>query len=158
MTHKRIIIILTVLLFLLVSVVLFITINRVQKGTNNDINKNITEPTEKTIPTGIIADPSELSNNELDIISVTPLDQTPDAQLDTNIEITFSRPFTESEINFSIGPDLLYKQSINGNKLTITPLQELPEGTLFTYSIDFPSNKEKIRVYTFTTKGTQTEF
>jgi len=150
MKQKRVIIILAVVVILIIITTLILRL----KNTSNkaDIAKEI-----QTLPTGIVVPTDKVKTNELDIVSVSPKDGAEEVSLDTTIRITFSRIPNENEIDFSMGPDSIYSQEINDNVLTIKPWQPLAEGTLYTYSVTFTDDNQKIRLYRFVTKGKLTE-
>lgn len=110
-----------------------------------------------TLPTGIIVPTNTIENNELDIVSVSPSDRAQTVSVNTSIRITFSRKPKEEEIDFFMGPDAIYSQEIKDNVLIITPWKPLAEGTLYTYSINFPQDNQKVRLYRFVTEGTLSE-
>ena len=126
------------------------------RGRNSTEKLDATEAIQE-LPTGIIVPTSEIKSNELDIISVTPKDGAESVNVNTTIIITFSRSFEEDEIDFSMGPDAIYSQEIKENVLTVTPWNPLAEGTLYTYSVNFPDDKQKVRLYRFVTQGTPAE-
>lgn len=150
MKQKKIIIILAVVVSVLLIAFVILNVRR---------NESVTDVTEeiKTLPTGIIAPTNTLQNNELDVVSVTPKDGAQAVNINTSIRITFSRNFKEDEIDFSIGPDAIYSQEIKDNVLIIKPWKPLAEGTLYTYSINFPRDNQKVRLYRFVTEGTLSE-
>ncbi len=150
MKQKKLIIILAVAVFILLISIVILNVSR-NAGTT-DITEEI-----ETLPTGIIAPTNSLQNNELDVVSVTPKDGAQAVNINTSIRITFSRNPKEDEIDFSMGPDAIYSQEIKDNVLIITPWEPLAEGTLYTYSVNFENDNQKIRLYRFVTEGTQSE-
>lgn len=147
MKQKRIIIILVIAVIFLVltTIILRLRSNSTKAGVTEEI---------QALPTGIVVPTDKIKTNELDVISVSPKDGTEKVSTNTKILITFSRPPKENEIDFSMGPDTIYSQKIKDNVLTITPRKPLAEGTLYTYSINFPDDKQKVRLYRFVTEGT----
>lgn len=150
MKQKKLIIILAVTVFILLIAIVILNVSR-NAGTT-DITEEI-----ETLPTGIIAPTNSLQNNELDVVSVTPKDGAQAVNINTSIRITFSRNLKEGEIDFSMGPDAIYSQEIKDNVLIITPWEPLAEGTLYTYSVNFENDNQKVRLYRFVTEGTLSE-
>lgn len=150
MKHKKIIIILSVALVVIVTSVLLLRLS------NNKSKVDVAEEI-RTLPTGIIVPTDTVKMNELDIVSVVPIDGTEGVNVNTPIRITFSRKPQENEIDFSMGPDAIFTQEIQDNDLIITPLKPFTEGTLYTYSINFPDDNQKVRLYRFITEGVPAE-
>lgn len=147
MKQKRIIIILSI------AAVVLLTATLILRGRNDTEKLDATEVIQE-LPTGIVVPTTEIDSNELDIIAVTPKDGAQNVSINTAIKITFSRPFDEDEIDFSMGPDAIYSEEIKENVLIITPWKPLSEGTLYTYSVNFPDDVQKVRLYKFVTQGT----
>lgn len=150
MKQKKLIIILAIAVFILLIAIVILNVSR------NAGTPDITEEIE-TLPTGIIAPTNTLQNNALDVVSVTPKDGEQTVSINTSIRITFSRNPKEDEIDFSMGPDAIYSQEIKENVLIITFRKPLAEGTLYTYSVNFENDNQKVRLYRFVTEGTLKE-
>ena len=150
MKQKRIIIILAIAVIVLILT--FIILKMRGAPEKVDIAEEI-----QTLPTGIVLPTEKVKNNELDIVSVYPKDGSENIDTNTSIRITFSREPKKAEIDFSMGPDAVYSQEIKDNVLIITPWKPLAEGTLYTYSVNFTNDNQKVRLYRFVTSGELTE-
>ena len=148
---KKIILILTVILIVLVGATYLLTnwLKSSQKSKSQ---------TDEVLPTGIIMPTESLVAGELDIVTVEPKDMSKNVGLDTPIKITFSKTFSFDDIEFFIGPDTPHKVKIESNNLIITPETKWETGTQYTYSINFADNPQKVRLYRFITTGPTQEF
>jgi hypothetical protein len=118
--------------------------NRTAPGTTTDTSQTTPLP---TFP------PSEFS-----FISVSPLDGANNVPLQPTITITFNKPISRSNVDFSIAPSVDVSQNINGSTLTITPKSALSPGTLYTYIVKFPKSNTSTPTFHFTTTGPTQEF
>ena len=155
MNTKKIILILISVVVLLGIIITILS--RLQSNTNTQTTTPSTTE-ESTPPTGIIVPTKNIQSGQLDIVSIDPRDQSTDIPLDRTITITFSRPFTEKEIQFFISPATAYNARTENNKLIITPQSAWISGTLYGFSINFSDDNEKVRLYRFTTTGTAQEY
>jgi|GEM_PF-3118079 len=150
--HARTIIILGTVLFfigIITAVVLFMREKNAETPP---------PPSESThAPTGIIVPTTQIQQGELDVISVSPLDGSTKISQKQVIKITFSRAFKKKEIEFLIGPESIFIQEIKENILTVRPVSGWTEGTYHTFTVNFPQDLEKVRLYHFTTDGTPAE-
>lgn len=151
MSNKKIIYILVGINAVLISSIVVLRL----RNTNSEPT---VEEVIQSLPTGIVVPTENVATGELDIIAVSPNDGAEGVSTTPQIRITFSRSFTEKEIDFSIDPDAIYSQEIRENVLTISFWKPLAEGTLYTYSVNFPDDKQKVRLYRFVTEGELAEF
>lgn len=107
----------------------------------------------QTNPTGIIIPTQEIKSHELDIVEVYPIDRKQDVGLKTPITISFSRKFQLNELEFFISPNSPASIEVEGMKLIIQPIDTWTPGTNYSYSVNFPSDVTKVRLYGFTTTG-----
>ncbi len=150
--NKKIIIVLSITVIILI-IITYVLMNR----NTSDNSSNPVTPTpavgfEDVIP-GILVDRNDITPDEIDILAVSPADQTSNIVETSPIEITFTQSIIESDVNFSISPDLTFNKQIEGNKLIISPSENFQPSTLYTYRIEIRENLEKIRMYTFKTAG-----
>jgi len=89
---KKIIIILTGILIVLFTIFFIVNFFR-----NNETGEN---PVENVEPTGIVIPTESITAGKLDVVAIDPQDDTQNIALDRTIEITFSRTFTQKEIEF----------------------------------------------------------
>jgi len=104
------------------------------------------------IPTGIVRPTESVVAGELDIVNVN-IDNDEDVSLNQIIEIEFSKNFNMNEIEFLINPNTPHDINIEDNKLIVNPVDQWEAGTLYNYTINFPDDPQKVRLYTFTTSG-----
>ncbi len=149
--NKKIIIILSVVL--LIIIIISVLLLRAKQQTQKTPGTSIPESTIAGVMPGILRPTTEIAPGELEVISVSPPDMSKDLVKTTPIEIVFSRPLTEEEVEFMISPELSYTKEFEGNKLIITPTENFEPRTLYTYRIKILSDIQKIRLYTFTTAG-----
>ncbi|CAN5170608.1 hypothetical protein BH09PAT2_BH09PAT2_00290 [soil metagenome] len=147
--NKKIIVILTIVILILV-VITFIILSR-RNITSNISSKPITGL--EDISPGIIIPTNNIKAGQLDIVAVSPADLSSKITKTVPIEITFSQPIKANEIEFMISPDFSYDQTIEGNKLIISPKEDFKTSTLYTYSVNFLKDLQKVRMYTFSTAG-----
>lgn len=102
------------------------------------------------IPTPI---PLPFTRASLIITSVNPSDKSQNIPLNTDITITFNRPFNLSEVYFSIAPHTGVNISVDKNILIITPQQRLLDGTTYSYIVFPNKNPQGLQTITFSTKG-----
>lgn len=146
---KKIIIILSLVILILIGVLFIIgTFAGKSAPTGNDPN----------LPTGIIVPKSEQSENKLDIVQIDPSDQQGNIAIDKKITITFNKPFTRDEVEFTITPNTPHSFEIQDNKMIISPATNWENGTLYTYFFNFENDDEQVRLYRFTTTGPTSEF
>jgi len=148
---KKIIIILTGILVFLVA--MFYVINFFR---NNETGKKTDE--KNVEPTGIVMPTESIVAGQLDIVAIDPKDDAQNIALDRSIEIEFSKTFTKDEIEFFINPNTPHNATINGNKLLVTPQTQWEPGMNYNYSVNFPDDSQKVRLYRFTTTGPTQEF
>lgn len=148
MNNRRIIYILIAGIFILGIVLLLVMA----------IRNNTPSSTSDLNPTGIVIPTNKIPTNTLDIVDVDPKDQTKNVPLDKTIIITFSKTFTENDIQFSITPNTSYKSSIEGNKLIISPSSNWEAGVHYGFSVNFADDNQKVRLYEFTTTGPTQEY
>jgi hypothetical protein len=147
---KKIILILTAIVLLLLGVLFLIN------WLNNQPDNNVDEIRSK--PTGIILPTSELSPNKLDIVRIDPKDQIINVELNKEITITFTKKFTADELEFFLTPNTPHEIRIEDNKLIVTPATSWDTGTLYTYFFNFKDDPEQVRLYRFTTTGPTPEY
>jgi hypothetical protein len=148
MNNRRIIYILIGGIFILgIAVLLLLAVRNNSQSSNTTLN-----------PTGIIIPTNKISPNTLDIVSIDPKDQTQNVSLDKKIIISFSKTFSENEIQFSITPNTPHSTSIEGNNLVISPSTNWEAGTHYGFSINFTNDNQKVRLYEFTTTGPTQEY
>ena len=147
---KKIIIILTSILIILFTI--FFIVNYFG---NNETGE---KPVETVEPTGIIIPTASIVAGELDIVAIDPEDDAQNIALDRNIEITFSRTFTQNEIEFFINPNTTHAATIEDNKLIVKPQNQWESGMHYNYSVNFTDDNQKVRLYRFTTTGPIQEF
>jgi len=147
---KKIIIILTGILIVLFTIFFIVNFFR-----NNETGEN---PVENVEPTGIVIPTESITAGKLDVVAIDPQDDTQNIALDRTIEITFSRTFTQKEIEFFINPNTPRNAIIEGNKLLITPQNQWEPGMHYNYSVNFPDDRQRVRLYRFTTTGPTQEF
>lgn len=147
--HKKtiILVLLTILFFLGAGIVLI-----QQLSSRKPQPEQANTPVE-LIPTGILIPTQEIKQGELDIVGIKPQDNDTKVKRNSTIEIQFSQPFKENDVQFFVGPEVAYDQSVSGNMLRITPHTPLAEGTLYTFSVNFTDDPQKVRLYRFTTEG-----
>ncbi|MDP4011352.1 MAG: Ig-like domain-containing protein [Candidatus Roizmanbacteria bacterium] len=104
------------------------------------------------LPTGITIPTETITTDELDIVAV-PDDGSTNVPLKKALKLTFSQKFTNADIEFYIGPNTPYLSNIEDNVLIVAPQTQWDEGVVYTFSIIFPDDKEKIRTYKFQTVG-----
>ncbi|KKQ37984.1 MAG: hypothetical protein US54_C0021G0011 [Candidatus Roizmanbacteria bacterium GW2011_GWA2_37_7] len=151
MQQKRFIIIIGILGLILISIIVGYVFIRQQK---NSINQPDISPSPSIEnPTGIVIPTSMIKPNELDIVTVSPDDKKQNIDRNNPIKITFSQPFTMQEIEFYISPHTPASLNIEGNILVIRPSDVWDSGTEYTYSVNFPSDITKVRLYSFSTVG-----
>jgi hypothetical protein len=148
--YKKLIIILIIVITILLSTIFFIS--NINRPTENKKSSNLyTSESQNRFPTGVL--PNNIAENELDIISISPVDGDNNVSLNTKLEIKFSKDFIETEIDFNISPKTFFSIKKDGNNLIITPDSELIPGTLYTFSVKMLNQPEKIRLYRFVTRG-----
>jgi hypothetical protein len=87
------------------------------------------------------------------IKGVSPLDQSQNVSLNTEVVITFSKNVFEKDFSFWIAPDVPYSKTLNENTLTITPNSPLSSDTIYSFGLKFPDGNYS-NTYTFSTVGT----
>jgi len=147
---KKIIIILTGILIVLFSIFFIVNFFR-----NNETGEN---PVENVEPTGIVIPTESITAGKLDVVAIDPEDDAQNIALDRTIEITFSRTLTDEEIEFFINPNTTHTATIEDNKLLVSPQNQWEPGTYYNYSVNFPGDRQKVRLYRFTTTGPTQEF
>jgi len=115
----------------------------------------IEAPLDKTNPTGIILPKDKLAKNELDVISLNIPDNSSNIPLDNLLEITFSRNLQPNEIEIDISPEILFSTEISKDKFKIVPIDSWAGSTRYYYSVNFVSDSQKVRLYSFETVGNQ---
>jgi hypothetical protein len=145
---KKIIIFLSILLLILGLVLLLIVRNNKKPiPVNNSSEKN-------AFPTGIIVPTSEIKKGTVDIVSIYPPDQSKDVELNKSIDIKFSRTIFQKDFEFFIDPDTPHTLQIDKDRLIVQPTSgSWVSGTTYRFSINFTSDNQKVRLYSFTTKG-----
>ncbi len=149
--NKKIIIILSVCLVIIIIVTVLL-LARGKNTQNSSPTPQPVSPIEGVMP-GIIRPTNEVKVGEIDVVAVSPADMSTDLVKTVPIEITFSKPITDKDVEFMIGPDIPFTQQIEGNKLIITPTENFKTKTLYSYRIRITNELEKVRIYTFTTAG-----
>ncbi len=139
-------IIISLLIGVIILGVILIIILRVNKPQSNETNI-------EAKPTGIIIPTRDIKNNELDIVNIDPKDNDTNINQDKKITITFSKNFNMNDIEFFLSPKTDYTTVIENNKLIITPVNKWSPGTTYSYSVNFPDNNQKVRLYSFTVSG-----
>lgn len=149
--NKKIIILTAVILLLVIFTYVIVSQMTKQKA-----DTNIT-PTPlaglKDIQPGIIVPTQNIKPGELDIVNISPTDHQANVTSILPIEVTFSQPIKAQDVEFIISPEIPHTQAIEGNKLIITPTENFQTATLYTYRINILSDLQKIRMYTFSTAG-----
>ena len=163
LNQSRIIIVLT--LVLLTIFALYLVFQLVNNDSTPPSNSLYTERTNENsdlsnsaLPTGIVLPTTAIKGNDIDIVDILPKDGAVDVSPNTKIEITFSRNLKNDEINFSSAPKINGDLVIDKNRLVITSSENLDPGTLYTFSVEFTNQKEKIRLYRFMTEGQSNPF
>ncbi|HRN70309.1 MAG TPA: Ig-like domain-containing protein [Candidatus Woesebacteria bacterium] len=140
-----------ILLILIIAVILGLLIFFFRSN-NQEEHVNINEPT------GIIIPTQQIQNNVLDIVQINPSDKSTNISNNQSITITFSKSFSENEIEFFISPSTEYTSSIDNNKLIIKPVNSWQTGMKYTYSVNFINDNQKVRLYSFITAGEPKEY
>jgi hypothetical protein len=152
LNQSRIIIVLT--LVLLIIFALYFVFQLVNNDSTPPSNSLYTERTNENsdlsnsaLPTGIVLPTTAIKGNDIDIVDILPKDGAVDVS-----------PNTNDEINFSSAPKINGDLVIDKNRLVITSSENLDPGTLYTFSVEFTNQKEKIRLYRFMTEGQPNPF
>ena len=119
-----------------------------KKNTDQNLNQNIKILNNGTKPS---LEPARIA--KLEILSVAPADGAGKVPLDARIEITFDKPDTQNDTEFSIHPQLLYDLTWKDNKMIVSPRENYGSGTVYTYIIKYQSTPIPSQTYTFTTIG-----
>lgn len=155
MNIKKIIIILLVFVIILGTLFFVLLSNRpnLQNETGESTDPVTQQNKDTQSPTGIIRPTSQLQEGELDITAVSPADGSLDVETGMPLEITFSRKFTMTEIEFIISPNTPYLINNYENKLIVAPQTSWETGTPYGFSINFTDDDQQVRLYRFTTTG-----
>ena len=150
--NRKIIIILSFTLIFLVVVTIILLSQKTTHTPNTTIAPTPVSGLED-VESGILRPTESMKPGELDVMAVSPADRTANITTTVPIEITFSRNLKENEVEFLISPDIKFTQTIDKNKLIITPANDYATSSLYTYRITIKNDPQKIRIYTFSTAG-----